>query len=53
MMLGEWGELCYERRDGFLGYWDSNGDNPIYEAKVSKMGVRAKMSNMTPEEAFG
>jgi hypothetical protein len=50
---GEWGELCYERRDGFLGYWDSNGDNPIYEAKVSKIGVRAKMSNMTPEEAFG
>ena len=50
---GEWSELCYEMRDGFLGYWDANGDNPIYEAKMSKIGVRAKMNNMTPEEAFG
>jgi len=50
---GEWSELIYETRDGFLGYWDSNGDNPMYKAMVSKMGVRAKLKRMTAEEAFG
>lgn len=49
---GEWSELIYETRDGFLGYWDSNGDNPMYKAMVSKMGVRAKLKRMTAEEAF-
>lgn len=50
---GEWSELIYETRDGFLGYWDSNGDNPMYKAMMSKLGVRAKLKRMTPEEVFG
>lgn len=50
---GEWSELIYETRDGFLGYWDSNGDNPMYKAMMSKLGVRAKLKRMTAEEAFG
>jgi hypothetical protein len=50
---GEWSELIYEIRDGFLGYWDNNGDNPMYQAMVSKMGVRAKLRRMSAEEAFG
>lgn len=50
---GDWSELIYESRDGFLGYWDSNGDNPMYQAKVSKQGVQDRVRTMTPEEAFG
>ena len=50
--LGDYTSLIYERRNGFTGYWDINGDNPMYKAKVSKMGVRAKMKTMSPEEAF-
>lgn len=49
---GEWSELIYEHRNGFTGYWDENGNNPIYESMVSKLGVRAKMKTMSPEEAF-
>ena len=54
---GEWSELIWEVRNGFLGYWDSNGDNPMHKALVSKMGVRAQIKNGgmplgTPEEAF-
>ena len=40
---GEWSELIYETRDGFLGYWDSNGNNPMYKYMMSKLGVRAKL----------
>lgn len=50
---GEWSELIYETRDGFLGYWDSNGDNPMYKALMSNLGVRARLKRMSPEEAFG
>lgn len=50
---GEWSELVYERRHGFLGYWDSNGDNPMHKAMISKLGVRAKLKTMSAEEAFG
>lgn len=49
---GEWSELIYEVRDGFLGYWDSNGDNPMYKAMKSKMGVRGELKRMSAEEAF-
>ena len=49
---GEFASLIYESRKGFTGYWDSNGDNPMYKAKVSKMGVRAQIRSMSPEEAF-
>lgn len=49
---GDYSSLIYETRKGFTGYWDSNGDNPMYQHKLSKMGVRAQLKNMTPEEAF-
>jgi len=50
----EWSELVWEYRNDFLGYWDINGDNPMYKALMSKMGVRAKMKQQstTVEEAF-
>ncbi len=50
---GDYCELIYEERGGFLGYWDTNGDNPMYAAIKSKQGVRAKMKGLSPEEAFG
>lgn len=50
---GSWTELIYENRNGFLGYWDENGENPMYKAMVSKLGVRAKLKRMSAEEAFG
>lgn len=49
---GEYSSLIYETRQGFTGYWDSNGNNPMYQAKVSKEGVRTQLRNMTAEEAF-
>lgn len=57
---GDYSQLTYETRNGFLGYWDSNGDNPMHQALVSKLGVRAQMKNEvkpkiplgSPEEAF-
>jgi hypothetical protein len=49
---GDWAELIYESRDGFMGYWDSNGDNPMYQAKISKEGVQERMRAVSPEEAF-
>ena len=45
--------LIFETRDGFLGYWDTNGDNPMYAAIKSRRGIRAQMNTATPEEAFG
>ena len=50
---GEYTQLIYEERDGFLGYWDTNGDNPLYAAIKSRQGVRAQMKGITPAEAFG
>lgn len=50
--VGEFTPLIYETRKGFTGYWDENGDNPMHKALVAKMGVRAKLRNMSPEEAF-
>lgn len=49
---GEWTELVWERRDGFLGYWDENGDNPMYNSMISKLGVRAQSKRISAEEAF-
>jgi hypothetical protein len=49
---GEYSSLIYESRNGFLGYWGENGDNPMYKAQMSRLGVRAQMKRMTPEEAF-
>ena len=39
---GEFTSLIYDTRNGFTGYWDTNGMNPMYQALVSKMGVRAQ-----------
>lgn len=49
---GEWTELVWERRDGFLGYWDENGDNPMYNSMIAKLGVRAQSKRISAEEAF-
>ena len=53
---GEFSSLIYENRKGFTGYWDSNGDNPMYKDIMSRKGVRAKLKSglpfITPEEAF-
>lgn len=52
---GEYVQLIYEERGGFLGYWDINGDNPMYAAIKSRQGVRAQMKGIQPvtvEEAF-
>lgn len=48
----DWTELVFENRNGFLGYWDANGDNPMYKASLNKMGVRsrAKYGLEIPEE---
>ena len=40
--------LVYENRQGFLGYWDSNGDNPMYAAIKSRQGVRAQQKGLQP-----
>ena len=45
-------ELIYEQRDGFLGYWDTDGRNPMYEALMSKMGIQKEIKRLTAEEAF-
>tara|TARA_R110000782_G_scaffold12246_3_gene36985 strand:+ start:168 stop:2099 length:1932 start_codon:yes stop_codon:yes gene_type:complete len=44
--------LIYEERDGFLGYWDENGDNPMYAALKSKEVIRSKIKGVSPSEAF-
>lgn len=49
---GEWDELIWERRNDFLGYWDSQGNNPMYAARASKLGIQEKIKRMTAEEAF-
>lgn len=55
---GEYSSLVYERRNGFLGYWDENGDNPMYKALLSKRSVRAQMKGnnglpmIDPKEVF-
>lgn len=35
---GDYTALIYEERDGFLGYWDSDGNNPMYKSLSSKLG---------------
>jgi len=49
---GEYTSLIYETRNGFTGYWDSNGDNPMYQAKVARLGVKTEVRRMSPEDAF-
>lgn len=49
---GDWSELIWEERNGFLGYWDQNGDNPMYKHLQAKIGVRRALTGITPQEAF-
>jgi hypothetical protein len=36
---GEYTSLVWEERDGFTGYWDSDGNNPMYRAMKARKGV--------------
>jgi hypothetical protein len=56
---GDYTQLIYETRNGFTGYFDTNGDNPMQKAILARLGVRAQMKNgvnglpvKSPEEAF-
>lgn len=51
--LDDYSSLIFEERSGFLGYWDSNGDNPMYAAIKSRQGIRAQIKGITPDEALG
>ena len=47
--------LSYETRHGFLGYWDENGDNPMYRAKMAKLNISEELvqnKKMKPEDVF-
>ncbi len=37
---GDYTTLVYEQRDGFWGYWDSEGNNPMYKALTSRRAVK-------------
>jgi hypothetical protein len=50
---GQWAELIYEKRQGFLGYWDTNGDNPMYASIKGRLGLSSKVYGVTPQDAFG
>lgn len=50
---GEYTPLIYETRQGFTGYWDEYGNNPMFKSLSSKYDVRERLKTMSPEEAFG
>jgi len=50
--LDDYSSLIWERRDNFLGYWDSFGDNPMYTALKSRQGIKSSVTGISPEEAF-
>lgn len=49
---GEYTPLIYETRDGFTGYWDEYGDNPMYKALLNK-NKNAPLRPVSASEAFG
>lgn len=56
---GEFTSLIYEERNGFTGYFDSNGDNPMYKAIKARKAIQDQFNNdkkplktMSPLEAF-
>jgi len=52
---GDYTALTYETREGFRGYFDENGDNPMYRAKVAKLDVSKELvqiKKMKPEDVF-
>lgn len=49
----EWSDLIWENRDGFLGYWDTKGNNPMYRSLKASEKVLSKVTRtMSPKEAF-
>ena len=51
----DYSSLMFEHRNGFLGYWDSNGDNPMYAAIKNRQGLRAQqkgIEGVSPADAF-
>lgn len=57
-LVGQYSELVYETRDGFTGYWDEMGHNPMYAALKAKKRVQSGNKEVTglpqisPEDAF-
>lgn len=57
-LVGQYSELIYETRDGFTGYWDEMGNNPMYAALKAKKRVQSGNNEVTglpqisPSEAF-
>ena len=47
-LLGEYSELIYETRNGFTGYWDDLGCNPMYEALNAKKRVENNIKKELP-----
>lgn len=43
--LGDYTELTYERRHDFLGYWDNQGNNPMYQALYPEGKEKAGIGN--------
>lgn len=37
---GDYSTLVWEERDGFTGYWDEFGNNPMYTSLTSKQGAK-------------
>ncbi|MCK5017968.1 MAG: bifunctional DNA primase/polymerase [Candidatus Peribacteraceae bacterium] len=37
--IGDYSELVWETRDGFTGYWDTDGNNPMYKNLLARRGV--------------
>jgi hypothetical protein len=50
----EYTELIWDEREGFTGYWDNKGNNPMYQYMTSsKLVKKEEIKRMTAEEAFG
>lgn len=52
---GDYSRLRWMTRDGFTGYFDENGDNPMYQALMAKKGIRERsnvLKGVNPEDAF-
>ena len=40
--LYDYSSLIFEERGGFLGYWDENGDNPMYQAIKARQNFKSQ-----------
>lgn len=58
---GEWTELSWDIREGFMGYYDDDGNNPMRQSLLAKRNVNELNENvkvdplkpLTTEDAFG